>query len=115
MKYLISILLCLTLVAKGQTVYRTPSGTKFHTSSCRMVKNVSSSLPVNKALEMRLQPCKICNPGSSPVYGYGIVSTSKKVNGVNKGNQCLGRTKAGKRCKHYTRIGNDYCFQHLPK
>lgn len=113
MKYLISIFLCLTLNLSGQTVYRTPSGTKFHLSSCRMVKNVSSSLSINNALEMGLQPCKICNPNAASVYG--IVSKPKKVHGVDKGNQCLGITKAGTRCKHYTRIGNDYCFQHLPK
>lgn len=113
MKYLISILLCLSLYVKGQTVYKTPSGTKFHGSSCRIVKNVSSSLPLQKALEMGLEPCKICNPASPSVYG--IASVPKKVNGTDKGNQCLGTTKAGTRCKHYTRIGNDYCFQHLPK
>lgn len=113
MKYLISILLCLALNVKGQTVYKTPSGAKFHGSSCRMVKNVSSSLPLRKALEMGLQPCKICNPISQS-SAYGFVSVPKKLNGTDKGNQCLGTTKAGTRCKHYTRIGNDYCFQHLP-
>ncbi|OCA73248.1 hypothetical protein [Chryseobacterium arthrosphaerae] len=113
MKYLISILLCLAINLKGQTVYRTPSGSKFHDSSCRMVKNVSSGLSVNEALKMGLQPCKICNPGVTPSV-YGIVSHPKKTNGTNKGNRCLGTTKAGTRCKHYTRIGNDYCFQHLP-
>ncbi|WP_223607497.1 hypothetical protein [Chryseobacterium sp. OSA05B] len=70
-------------------------------------------MEVSKAVETGLQPCKICNPPKASVYG--ISSTSKKVNGTNKGNQCLGRTKAGTRCKHYTRIGNDYCFQHVPK
>ncbi|AZA80089.1 hypothetical protein EG347_22635 [Chryseobacterium sp. G0186] len=112
MKYLISILLCLALNFKGQTVYKTPSGAKFHLASCRMVKNVSSSLTINEALEIGLQPCKICNPRLSPTHG--IMSVPKKVNGTNKGNQCLGRTKAGTRCKHYTSIGNDYCFQHVP-
>lgn len=113
MKYLISILLYLTVSVNGQTVYRTPSGNKFHTASCRMVKNVSSALSVNKALEIGLQPCKICSSGQTS--GYGIASTPKKINGIDKGNQCLGRTKKGTRCKHYTSIGNDYCFQHVPK
>ncbi|HBV16783.1 hypothetical protein [Chryseobacterium carnipullorum] len=113
MKYLISILLFTSVILLGQTVYRTPSGAKYHRSSCRMVKNVSSGLDVNEAVKIGLQPCKICNPPKTSVYG--MVSSPKKVNGVNKGNQCLGRTKAGTRCKHYTRIGNDYCFQHVPK
>ncbi|KMQ61020.1 hypothetical protein ACM40_15050 [Chryseobacterium sp. BLS98] len=113
MKYLISILLLLSVSLSGQTVYRTPSGAKYHLASCRMVKNVSAGLQVNKAVEMGLQPCKICNPPSATVYR--IVSRPKKVSGTDKGNQCLGTTKAGTRCKHYTRIGNDYCFQHVPK
>lgn len=114
MKFLISILLCFAINLQGQIAYRTPSGSKFHSSSCRMVKNVSSSLPLNKALEIGLQPCKICNPGTASSV-YGMVSHPKKTSGINKGNQCLGITKAGTRCKHYTRIGNDYCFQHFPK
>lgn len=114
MKYLISILLCLALHLEGQTVYRTPSGAKFHLASCRMVKNVSSGLTIHEALEIGLQPCKICNPVTVSSV-YGIVSKPKKTHGVNKGNQCLGITKAGARCRHYTRIGNDYCFQHGPK
>jgi len=113
MRYLVSILLFISLSISGQTVYRTPSGSKYHLSSCRMVKNVSSALDVKNALGQGLQPCKICNPPTTTTYG--IVSQPKKVNGTNKGNQCLGITKAGTRCKHYTRIGNDYCFQHMPK
>lgn len=112
MKFLISILLFLSVSASGQTVYRTPSGTKYHLSSCRMVKNVSSALDISKALESGLLPCKICSPPQAAVYG--LISKPKKVNGTNKGNQCLGMTKAGTRCRHYTRIGNDYCFQHEP-
>ncbi|MFN1217952.1 hypothetical protein [Chryseobacterium kwangjuense] len=110
---MVFILLFISFSLEGQTVYKTPSGTKYHLSSCRMVKNVSSALEINKALETGLQPCKICNPPTRTVYG--IASRPKKVSGTDKGNQCLGRTKAGTRCKHYTRIGNDYCFQHVPK
>lgn len=113
MRYLISILLFISLSLSGQTVYRTPSGAKYHLASCRMVKNVSSALNVKSALEQGLQPCKICNPPT--ITTYAIVSQRKQVNGTNKGNRCLGMTKAGTRCKHYTRIGNYYCFQHMPK
>ena len=113
MKYLVAILLFISFNLNGQKVYKTPSGTKYHLSSCRMVKNVSSSLDVHKAIEIGLQPCKICNPPRSAA-AYGIVSKPKKVNGTDKGNRCLGITKKGTRCKHYTRIGNDYCFQHTP-
>lgn len=113
MRFLVFILLFISFSLSGQTVYKTPSGAKYHLASCRMVKNVSSALDVKNALEQGLQPCKICNPPTTATYG--LVSQLKKVNGTNKGTRCLGTTKAGTRCKHYTRIGNDYCFQHQPK
>ena len=106
------LLLFFGLQLKAQTVYKTPSGSKYHLASCRMVKNVSSEISLSKASELGLSPCKICNPPISSVYG--IVSKPKKVNGVNSKNRCKGITKSGKRCKHYTRIGNDYCYQHQP-
>ena len=106
------LILFFGLQLKAQTVYKTPSGSKYHLASCRMVKNVSSEISLSKASELGLYPCKICNPPISS--GYGIVSKPKKVNGVNSKNRCKGITKSGKRCKHYTRIGNDYCYQHQP-
>lgn len=95
----------------AQTVYRTPSGTKYHLGSCRMVKNVSNSLSISKARNIGLAPCGICHPPSGTVYG--LISPTKKVQGTNAKNRCRGTTKKGTRCKHYTAIGNDYCYQHL--
>lgn len=113
MKYLVSILIFISFGLSGQTVYKTPSGAKYHLSACKVVNNFSSQLDVTQAVKMGLEPCEKCNPPRSSVYG--IVSKSKKVNGTNKGNRCLGTTKKGTRCEHYTKIGNDYCFQHAPK
>lgn len=97
----------------AQTVYKTPSGTKYHLANCRMVKNVSSALSLDKALRSGLQPCKICR---APVgKTYGIISSAKKPARVNSNNRCHGTTKSGTRCKRNTRIGNNFCFQHLPK
>lgn len=106
-------LLLLTFLPLGaQKVYKTPSGSKYHLSTCRMVKNVSSEVSLRKALEMGLSACKICNPPYSS--SYGAVSATQKVHGENSKSRCRGITKAGTRCKHYTRIGNDYCYQHQP-
>ena len=94
---------------KAQTVYKTPSGAKYHLASCRMVKNVSEEMTIAKANELGLGPCKICNP---PI-AYGQ-TPRKKPEGQNTTVQCSGLTKAGNRCKHMTSIANGYCYQHQP-
>lgn len=98
------------IFAKSQTVYFTPSGEKYHTASCRMVKNVSNKTDVNGALERGLLACKICKP----VSGNALTLVGKKTSGSNDTSQCKGTTKSGNRCKHMTSIGNGYCFQHQP-
>ena len=107
----IIFLLLISTSLKAQAVYKTPSGAKYHTATCHTVKNVSEKITVDKAIELGLQPCKICKPT--------IISstnpTSKKPQGEGTTAQCKGLTKAGTRCKHMTRIANGYCFQHQPR
>ena len=105
-------LLLLSVAVNAQTVYKTPSGAKYHLANCRMVKNVSEQITVEKAKELGLQPCKICNPAAIQKPGSPV--PLKKPQGENITSQCLGYTKAGNRCKHMTSIGNGYCFQHQP-
>lgn len=100
-----------TLISKGQNVYKTPSGQKYHLGSCRMVKNVSEEITISQAKEMGLEPCKICNPPAFISAGQ----QKNQAQGQGTGVQCRGLTKAGNRCKHFTRIANGYCFQHQPK
>ena len=95
----------------SQTVYKTPSGAKYHLATCRMVKNVSEQITVQQAKELRLQPCKICSPQNIYTSGY----QPNKAQGQGITIQCKGTTKAGTRCRHLTSIGNGYCFQHQPK
>ncbi len=104
------ILLILSLPAGAQTVFKTPSGGKYHLASCRMVKNTSEEITVNKAMELGLQPCKICKPGNI----YASPSPVKKAQGQDITVQCKGYTKSGTRCKHMTKIANGYCYQHQP-
>lgn len=105
-------ILFLSVNLSAQTVYKTPSGSKYHLSSCRMVKNVSSSLSLDKALQSGLTSCSICKP---PVrQTLGIISKPKKTAGVNSQNRCYAITKSGSRCKRHTRSGNNFCFQHIP-
>ena len=103
-------LLLLSVSLKAQTVYKTPSGAKYHLATCRMVKNVSEQITVSQVKELGLQPCKICNPQN--IYASG--SSTNKAQGQNTTVQCKGLTKAGTRCKHMTSIGNGYCYQHQP-
>jgi hypothetical protein len=79
-------------------------------ATCHMVKNVSEKISPARAIELGLEPCKICKP---PAFTQLPVS-SKKAQGQSETVQCKGITKAGTRCKHMTRIANGYCFQHDP-
>jgi hypothetical protein len=110
------ILLLLSAVlsasAKAQSVYKTPSGEKYHLATCRMVKNVSEKITVNEAKQLGLQPCKICKPEN--IYGSSSIPSPHKEQGQSTTVQCKGLTKAGTRCKHKTSIANGYCFQHQP-
>ena len=95
----------------AQTVYKTPSGKKYYLASCHMVKNVSEAIDVKNAIEIGLEPCKICKPAT--VSSQPIIA--KKPQGQGKTTtRCLGYTKAGTRCKHMTSIANGYCYQHQP-
>lgn len=75
-----------------------------------MVKNVSEEITTAKAIELGLEPCKICKP----VNIYGNAPTVHKAQGQTNTAQCKGKTKAGTRCKHMTSIANGYCYQHQP-
>ena len=112
MKYFTFFLLIFSINSFAQIVYKTPSGSKYHLSNCRMVKNVSSATTVERALKSGLSPCKICKPPYNSRLGF--TSPTKKAKGINSLTRCKGKTKKGLRCKRKTRIGNDYCFQHIP-
>lgn len=108
----LSFLLFFVLKIKGQDLYKTPSGEKYHLASCRMVVNVSKKLVNDDDLaNSNLQPCKICNPPArrSLVNSF---SGKNKAAGESNSVQCHGYTKAGTRCEHRTSIANGYCYQH---
>ena len=112
LKYLhITFFLFVSTLGTSQTVYKTPSGAKYHLASCRMVNNVSKELPISEAIQLGLEPCKICKP---PVLDLLSKSPTKRTSGESNTVQCKGITKDGTRCKHMTSIANGYCFQHNP-
>jgi hypothetical protein len=75
-----------------------------------MVENVSEKISIQKAVELGLEPCKICKPDAVVKQ----TNSSNKAQGQNTTVQCKGYTKAGTRCKHMTSIANGYCYQHQP-
>lgn len=110
---LLIALLLLTSATYAQKIYKTPSGTKYHLGSCRMVQNVSEEISFEGAAEQGLQPCKICKPKDFKALGFS--SQRNQARGQSQTVQCKGTTKKGNRCKHMTSIANGYCFQHNPE
>ena len=108
-RIILYLLLFIPFSSNGQTVYKTPSGKKYHLATCRMVNNVSSEISLSDAAQLNLEPCKICNPQPLLING-----NKNKAQGTNNTVQCKGVTKKGTRCKHMTSIANGYCFQHNP-
>lgn len=114
---LLILLLCNGFQIQSQSVYKTPSGTKYHRYECRMVDNVSKKMSLKDAAEeYGLSPCKICKP---PRWnGIFRLSPDKRDKSVGKCSsvQCSGWAKTkGRHCSRMTRMCNGYCFQHNPQ
>ena len=110
--YILIFFILLGFQTTSQNVYKTPSGKKYHLSSCRMVENVSKKLLGKTAISNhRLTPCKICKPPKVKDLVNTFNFTNKAV-GTSKSVRCKGTTKKGARCKHFTKIANGYCYQH---
>jgi hypothetical protein len=99
-------LLLFSFPASSQSIYKTPTGKKYHLSTCHMVKNVSEKITPQQAMESGLEPCKICRPAINQLR----LSSENKAVGESRSVQCKGLTKKGTRCKHNTRIANGLLF-----
>ncbi|MBK8372974.1 MAG: hypothetical protein IPL20_16830 [Saprospiraceae bacterium] len=98
----------------AQSVYKTPSGTRYHLETCEHVNNVSTRLTIDEAInEFHLNPCKICKP-PVPENAVFLHSGKNKAVGACSTVRCIGLTKDKIRCKRRTRLCNRYCFQHNP-
>lgn len=87
-RYAIGILLLLyfAIAASGQSIYKTPSGKKYHLGTCRMVKNVSEKITPEKAKALGLEACLICRPNIDDLK----FSTENKAKGESASVQCKG-------------------------
>ncbi|RBP34306.1 hypothetical protein DFR65_101194 [Oceanihabitans sediminis] len=113
-KYGIFIILFMVFTTiNAQSLYKTPSGKKYHLSSCRMVENVSKKLSKEDISKYNLTACKICKPPQvGNITSRNSFYASDKSVGKSSTTQCKGKTKKGSRCKHKTSIANGYCYQH---
>ncbi|QTE22676.1 DUF5763 domain-containing protein [Polaribacter cellanae] len=110
--YILLFFILLSYKSVSQNVYKTPSGKKYHLSSCRMVENVSKKMLGKAAISKhRLTPCKICKPPKVKDL-INTYNFSNKAVGKSTFVRCKGTTKKGTRCKHRTKIANGYCYQH---
>jgi hypothetical protein len=116
--YIAVLWLVMSWSVNAQTVYKTPSGEKYHTATCRYVKNVSEKIEVSSAQQQGLSPCSMCKPPigtatqSDKASSQTLGLKSNEAQGESKATQCAGKTKSGARCKRTTRNSNGYCFQH---
>ena len=109
---LILVIWLITSNLYGQEVYKTPSGERYHLSSCRMVENVSKKLVDKKEIEnYDLTPCKICKPPNKSQLTNNFSLANKAV-GESNSVRCIGYTQSNTRCKHMTKLANGYCYQH---
>ena len=121
-KALLSIIfLYISFINFAQNVYKTPTGTKYHTANCRSIKNVSSEISIEQAEEDNLTPCAICKPNKQNITSInGFISSSSNKNiqsdellgTKNDATQCTSRTQAGNRCKNKTKNVNGRCHKH---
>lgn len=79
---------------QAQTVYKTPSGKKYHIATCRSVKNMSEEISLEEALKAGLERCKICKAKLAKAYATPLQKVQRTTTGV----QCKGLTKSGSRC-----------------
>lgn len=87
--FILSVVFSNSILA--QSIYKTPSGKKYHLASCRMVNNVSKKISKDEISLYHLKPCKICKP---PTYGLHAGYRNKSV-GKSSSVRCKGRTKRG--------------------
>jgi hypothetical protein len=109
------------IICNGQTAYKTRTGSKYHTNTCRYL-NRSYQSTVAQARTEGLTACSVCNPVSaSTKTSTDIIlhQTSSKQPSDNLSSttstssvQCSGITKAGARCKRRNTNMNGRCYQH---
>lgn len=113
MKYLVLVIVIFSgipISSYAQTVYKTKTGSKYHTAS-----HYSASTPISltEAKQLGLGPCAVCKPIVEESNQSNSISPKPVVTKSNTttSTQCMGITKAGSRCKRMVSSGS-YCYQH---
>ena len=99
----------------------TKTGKKYHTESCRYLKDSSFRIDMKKAIQLGYTPCSVCKPGSLSSKSDSTKSatpvTTLRSEPVQKtqtttSRQCSALTKTGMRCKRMTTDPSGKCWQH---
>jgi hypothetical protein len=102
--------------AFSQNVYMTKTGKKYHKETCHYLKSSMRELTLERAIELGYDACSVCKPNSnnSKAKTNSITSDNqiKSTSIKSTSTQCIGKTKAGNRCKHRTNNSNGRCYQH---
>lgn len=117
MRYAITFILFFRLLfpnegVVAQSVYVTPTGSKYHLENCSYARTANQILSISEANSRGYTPCSRCKPtegkarldyGQDPnISAYGCSSV-----------RCRGYAKTqNRRCKRMTKNCNQYCFQH---
>lgn len=125
MKTIRTICVILFLVSSfsvlSQTVHITKTGEKYHKKTCRYLKYSHKELSIQQAIQLGYKACKVCKPSvkqNAPekTTNNNSLTESTAPNPLPSkkivATQCIGKTKAGKRCKRKTKNSNGRCFQH---
>ena len=117
MKTIFTALLFVSLItnANAQTVYKTPTGKKYHVKG-----HYESGIPISlsEAKGLSLGPCAVCKPivsadsNTQSEAANPVLTQSKPNTNTSQSRQCRGTTKAGQQCKRMTTDSAGYCYQH---
>ncbi len=85
--------------SKGQTVYSSTKGEKYHTADCKLSGD-ADNMKLDAARKAGKKPCAVCKPDEHL---------------KDKVTQCTGKTADGNRCKRMTSGKTGKCYQHTAK
>ena len=97
----------------AQTVYITDTGEKYHSISCRYLKQSKHEVSLEKAQQRGYSACKVCKPSTKKSTSVKSATSSKTTSSTKStATRCTGTTKSGSRCKRKTKSASGRCYQH---
>ncbi|MFK7750884.1 MAG: hypothetical protein AB8B65_21015 [Kordia sp.] len=118
----IVVLIVIFLVSSSvisQTVYTTKSGSKYHKSSCKYLKDSRKEFTIKKAESLGFTACEICKSTTKNISSKSVENKERakspekpKTNKRKTASQCRGKKKSGERCQNQTKNIDKRCYLH---